>query len=165
MKKLFTLVAALMISGLAMAQKELAFPFQGGQQVMTDFFKNNFAASADLKQQDAAGVVILKFTADQKGIIKKVIVYYADDFVLAQPAADLLKKSDRKWIVPDGEKLHDFILPISISFNAPATGAAAASKTFSAYYGKRSPILTNNQIPLDTATLLPTVTLKYDVGQ
>jgi hypothetical protein len=165
MKKLFTLVAALMISGLAMAQKELAFPFQGGQQVMTDFFKNNFAASADLKQQNAAGVVILKFTADQKGIIKKVIVYYADDFVLAQPAADLLKKSDHKWIVPDGEKLHDFILPISISFNTPATGAAAAGKTFSAYYGKRSPILTNNQIPLDMATLLPTVTLKYDVGQ
>src|ERR1700743_2960283 len=120
MKKLFTLFAAVMISGMAMAQKELAFPFQGGQQVMTDFFKNNFSPSADIKQQDAVGTVILKFTADQKGVIKKVIVYYADDFVLAQPAADLLKKTDHKWIVPDGEKLHDFILPFTISFNVPA---------------------------------------------
>ncbi|OKS89179.1 hypothetical protein [Mucilaginibacter polytrichastri] len=165
MKKVFTLAVALMISGMAMAQKELAFPFQGGQQVMTSFFKTNFTPSADLKQHNAAGVVILKFTADEKGAIKKIIVYYADDFSLAQPAADLLKKSDHKWIVPDGEKLHDFILPISISFNEPVTGAAVVQKTFSAYYNKRSPVLTNNQIPLDMATLLPTITLKYDVGQ
>jgi hypothetical protein len=165
MKKLFTLIVAVMISGMAMAQKQLAFPFQGGQQVMTDFFKSNFTASADIKQQNAAGTVILKFTADQKGNIKKVIVYYADDFVLAQPAADLLTKTNHKWIVPDGEKLHDFILPITVSFNTPAGGEAATAKAFLAYYNKRSPVLTNNQIPLDTATLLPTITLKYDVGQ
>lgn len=165
MKKVLTLFAALLITGMAMAQKELAFPFQGGQPVMTKFFTDNFEASADIKKQNAAGLVILKFSADQKGSIKKVIVYYADDFALVQPVADLLKKSDHKWIVPDGEKLHDFILPVSIAFNVPTTEAAAANKTFMAYYSKRSPILTNNQIPLDLATLLPSLTLKYDVGQ
>ena len=157
------LFAALTVSGMAMAQKTLAYPFQGGQGVMTQFFKDNFVASADIRQQNAAGVVILKFTADTKGNIKKIIVYYADDFALAQPVADMLKKSDHKWIIPDGQDVRDFILTVNISYNQPAGGAAEAQARFAKFYTKRSPIVTNNQIPLDTATLLPVVVLKYDV--
>lgn len=153
------LMTSVVVSFSAMAQKELAFPFQGGQQVMADFFKEKFTPAADIRQQNASGMVVLKFTADVKGNIKKVIVYYADDLILAQAAADLLKTSDGKWIIPDHEKMHDFILPITISFTQPAAG----NKNFAVWYSKRTPLLTNNQIPLDMATLLPTVVLKYDV--
>lgn len=165
MKKLLLLFAALTISGMAMAQKTLAYPFQGGQAVMTQFLKDSFVASDDMRRQNASGVVILKFTADLKGNIKKIIVYYADDFSLAQPAADMLKKSDHKWIIPDSEKIRDFILTLNISYNQPANGQAEAQAKFAKFYSQRSPIVTNNQIPLDTVTLLPVMELKYDIAQ
>lgn len=153
------LMIALVVSLSAMAQKELAFPFQGGQQVMADFFKGKFSPSADIREQNASGMVMLKFTADAKGNIRKVVLYYADDLILAQAAADLLKTSDGKWIIPDHEKTHDFILPVTIGFTNPAAG----NKAFAVWYSKRTPILANNQIPLDMATLLPAVVLRYDL--
>ncbi len=165
MKKILMLFAAVTISGVAMAQKTLAFPFQGGQGVMTQFFKDNFVASNDITRQNASGVVILKFTADLRGNIKKIIVYYAEDFSLAQPAADMLKKSDHKWIIPDGEKIRDFILTLNISYNEPLKNQAEAQVKFAKFYSQRSPIVTNNQIPLDTVTLLPVIELKYGVVQ
>lgn len=162
MKKLLMLFAVALMATSAMAQKELVFPYQGGQEAMMQFLKNNFIPTDDIKQHHAAGNVILKFTADPKGAIKKVIVYYADDISLAQPVADLIRKTDKKWIIFEGEKVHDFIVTFSIGFNEPVTGTAAAYKAYTAWYSKRSPVLTNNQIPLDMATLLPTVSLKYD---
>ncbi|QQL49615.1 hypothetical protein [Mucilaginibacter ginkgonis] len=162
MKRLVVLAAAVMVSISAMAQKELAFPFQGGQEVMNSFFKQNFEPTNDITKNVAAGLVMLKFTADIDGNIKRIVVYYADDVAMAQPVADLLKKTDKKWIIPDHEKQHDFLLPVSINYNLPAIGQQAIKRKYLQFYAKRSPLLTNNQIPLDAATLLPTVTLSYD---
>jgi hypothetical protein len=33
------------------------------------------------------------------------------------------------------------------------------------FYAQRKPIITDNQIPLDNATLLPTVVISYELGQ
>jgi hypothetical protein len=106
---------------------------------------------------------VFKFTADEKGNIQKIIVYYADDAILVGPVIEALQRSKHKWIIPDHEKTHDFILPFSISFNPPATGGLAAQKALYAYYRHRKPLITLNQVPLNTATLLPTITINYDL--
>lgn len=158
------LLAVVFTTTAAMAQKTLDYPYQGGQEAMNQFFNNNFVPSAEIKQARAAGTVTLKFTADPKGAIKKIIVYYADDLSLVQPVADLIKKTDKKWIIFDGEKMHDYIITFAISYNTPQTGAATANKAYTTFYARRTPIFTNNQVPLDMATLLPTVALKYDLN-
>ncbi|MCC8410705.1 hypothetical protein LJ707_17315 [Mucilaginibacter sp. UR6-1] len=165
MKKiLFTLCAAL-ITISAMAQQHLAFPFQGGKAVMTKFFKDSLEVTPDLVKKKASGTAVFKFTADGDGNIKKIIVYYADDASLAQPIIAALRKSNKKWIIPDGEKMHDFILPFSISFLAPATAPDKIHKEFYDYYTNRKPIMSFDQVPLDMATLLPTVTINYSLKQ
>ncbi|MCJ8210519.1 hypothetical protein MUY27_12445 [Mucilaginibacter sp. RS28] len=160
MKKLLLIAAVMLFTANVFAQKQAIFPFQGGQQPMLDFFKTNFQPSADVKNQSASGLVILKFTVDPKGAVKKIVVYYADDVILAQNAATLLQQTDKKWIIPSDEKLHDFILTVNIGFQQPLN--AANSKKFMAFYTKRSPLVTHNQIPMESATMLPTVTLTYD---
>jgi hypothetical protein len=148
-----------------MAQEKLAFPFQGGKDIMTRFFKENLIVSPDIIQRKATGTVIFKFTADEKGTITKIIIYYADDGVLVPPIIDALKKSNHKWVIPDHEKLNDFILPVSYSFNSPATENGDLRKAVYEYNRDRKPIFSTDQIPLDEATLLPTVMVKYDVAQ
>lgn len=146
-----------------MAQQHLAFPFQGGKSAMTKFFKDSLDVPAELVKVKAAGTAVFKFTADGDGNIKKIIVYYADDANLAKPIIDALRKSNKKWIIPDGEKMHDFILPFSISFLAPATATDKVQKDFYNYYTNRKPIVSFDQVPLDMATLLPTITVNYSL--
>ena len=165
MKKLFIIALILIIGCRAMAQQELAFPFQGGKQIMMQYFKDNVTIPAELIKQQANGVAVFKFTADQQGNIQKIIVYYADDVSLTPPIIEALKKSARKWIIPDKEKVHDFILPFTIKFNSPAMETVALDKSAYAYYNKRQPVMAFNQIPIDMATLLPAVVINYDLNQ
>lgn len=165
MKKILLFLTFITFSLHCLAQEELAFPFQGGKDIMTRFFRDNLAVSNDLIQKRASGSVTCKFTADTQGRISKIIIYYADDAVLVPAVIDALKKSDRKWIIPDHEKFHDFIIPFSFSFNVPAAETNGLQTGVYDYVRNRKPITTENQVPLDRATLLPTVIVRYDIAQ
>jgi len=155
----------LLTSGFAKAQDQLIFPFQGGVTIMNRFFKDSLSVSQDIIQKRATGNVVLKFTADVSGNIKKIIIYYADDYVLTMPVIEALKKSNHKWIIPDHEKLHDFIISFSVNFNPPAVESNALAKEVYSYYKQRRPIVSVNQVPIDDVTLLPTVAVNYDLPQ
>jgi hypothetical protein len=163
MKKVFIFIAVLFLAGRSMAQEELAFPFQGGKDIMTRFFKDSLIVSPEIIRQRATGVVVFKFTADEMGRISKIIIYYADDQLLVGPVIDALKKSNRKWIIPNHEKLHDFIVPFTFNFNPPPKGNAELEKAVYNSYRNRRPISATNQVPIDMATLLPTVIVNYDI--
>src|ERR1700744_5709680 len=101
MKKLFLIAVVLFTTHLCRAQEELSFPFQGGMKVMNNFFNENIIASQDMKIRKASGMAIFKFTADDKGQISKIVIYYADDIQFTGPVIEALKKSNRKWIIPN----------------------------------------------------------------
>ncbi|MGY4536077.1 hypothetical protein ACVW0P_000471 [Mucilaginibacter sp. UYNi724] len=162
MKKLIIL-ALVLTSFYAHAQEDLAFPFQGGAPIMNKFFKDSLIVGPEIIAKKAAGVAVIKFTADVNGNIQKMVIYYADDYLLTLPVIAALKKSTKKWIIPNKEKFHDFIIPFSINFNNPATAAAEMQKAAFDFYKNRRPIVANDQIPLNSATLLPTVVVKYDI--
>ena len=163
MKKIILSVVALFFSGYCMAQQQLAFPFQGGITAMTQFFKDSIAVSPDIIKSKATGTVVFKFTADQKGTIQKLIIYYADDAILAPPLIEALRKSTHHWVVPYNEKYHDFIISFAISFNPPTQGTPSPQKSVYNFYLKHKPILSTNQVPLDNVTLLPAVLVKYSI--
>jgi hypothetical protein len=165
MKKIVLFTIAVLSSIYCKAQTELAFPFQGGGTVMARFFRDSLKVSPEIIKKKATGTAVFKFTADEKGTIKKIIVYYADDYLLTLPIIDALKKSNHKWVIPDHEKFHDFIIPISISFNPPAMASNATIKDAYKFYSQRKPIISYNQVPLEYATLLPTVVVSYDVPE
>jgi hypothetical protein len=126
------------------------------------FFKDTLQVTPEIKQAKAAGLVIFKFSADDKGNIKNVVIYYADDAILAGPAVEALKKSDHKWIIPDNEKLHDFLFPVLIKLNATDDDNAETRNALHHFYAKRKPILTKDQVPLNLTTLLPEVVVTYN---
>jgi hypothetical protein len=165
MKKILLFITLILSTVLVKAQTQLAFPFQGGAPIMSRFFKDSLIVSPEIIKRRATGTAVFKFTADDKGVIKKIIVYYADDAILALPIIDALRKSNHKWIIPDHEKLHDFVLPFTISYNPPANASNATIKAAFDYYSKRKPIMSYNQIPIETATLLPAITVSYDLGE
>ena len=155
----------MLFSVYSMAQETLSFPFQGGKDVMTSFFKANIVVSQEIIQKRASGTVVFKFTADEKGTITKIVVYYADDAVLVPPIIEALKKSNHKWIIPDHEKFNDFIIPFSYTFNAPPAESEELRKDVYTYTRNRKPIFSTDQVPLDEATLLPAVSINYDLTQ
>ncbi|RFZ81242.1 hypothetical protein DYU05_19870 [Mucilaginibacter terrenus] len=164
MKKLLIIALFILSSALAKAQEgDLAFPFQGGSPIMIRFFTDSLQVGQDIKDKKASGMAVIKFTADISGQIQKIVIYYADDYMLTLPVIEALRKSNKKWIIPNKEKFHDFIIPFSISYNAPATGVAEVQKAAYAYFKQRKPILTKDQLPLNAATLLPVVVVKYDL--
>ncbi|AYL98669.1 hypothetical protein [Mucilaginibacter celer] len=165
MKRILFFITLILSSVLVKAQTQLVFPFQGGSPIMNRFFKDSLVVSPEIMKKKATGTAVFKFTADDKGTIKKIIVYYADDAILVVPIIDALRKSNHKWIIPDHEKLHDFILPFSISFNASANTSNATIKQAFEYYSQRKPIISYNQVPIETATLLPTVLISYDLTE
>src|SRR5579872_3772254 len=164
MKRFLFITIASLLSINCIAQ-ELAFPFQGGNTVMTQFFKDSLKISPQIIRAKASGMVIFKFSADEKGNIKNLVIYYADDAILAPPAIEALKKSNHKWIIPDNEKLHDFILPFLISFNAGNNTDRDTQNQQLNYLAKHRPILSRDQIPLNLTTLLPVIVVKYDATQ
>ncbi|OOQ59102.1 hypothetical protein [Mucilaginibacter pedocola] len=163
MKKI--LFIALLLASVACKAQEgtLAFPFQGGSPIMARFFKDSLQVGSDIKSRMATGTAVFKFTADVSGNITRIVIYYADDYILTMPIIEALKKSTKKWIIPDKEKFHDFIIPFSIGYNYPASGEAEVQKAAYAFYNSRKPIIARDQIPLNSATLLPTVVIKYDL--
>ena len=163
MKKLL-IIALLLSSAYCKAQEgDLAFPFQGGSPVMTRFFKDSLQIGNEIKDKKATGTAVFKFTADISGNITRIVIYYADDYLLTMPVIQALKKSTKKWIIPNKEKFHDFIIPFSIGYNSPSSGEAEVQKAAYDFYSARKPIVSNDQIPLNSATLLPTVVIKYDL--
>jgi hypothetical protein len=158
MKKLILMLMATLSFSYAMAQAEMDFPFQGGSRVMADYFTNHVVITDLIKQRAASGVVVMKFTSDEKGSIIKMVVYYADDVSLTEPVIAALKGTAGKWIVPVKQKFYDFLIPFSINIDAPT---AKANKAMLAYYNNRTPIVANDQIPLNLVSLLPTVQIKY----
>jgi hypothetical protein len=162
MKRTILLSISLFLSVYCFAQQQLAFPFQGGSKVMTQFFKDSLKVSPEIIRAKATGLVIFKFSADEKGNIKNLVIYYADDAILAPPAIEALKKSTRKWIIPDDEKLHDFILPFLISFKASDTDNRDTQNAMHNFFARRKPILSRDQIPLNLTTLLPAIVVNYD---
>jgi hypothetical protein len=165
MKKAILLAVALLIGVNCMAQEQLAFPFQGGKDIMARFFRDSLTVSPLIKQKKASGTVVIKFSADDQGTIKKLIIYYADDLMLTQPVIEALKKSNHKWIIPDREKFHDFIIHFTIGFTPPAVSGPSLQRAVYDYYSHRKPVLSYDQVPLDMATLLPTVVVNYTLGQ
>jgi hypothetical protein len=161
MKKVIIALVFLFIGFCCKAQATLAFPFQGGKEIMYRFFKENIVISPDITERRATGLVIFKFTADQQGAIRKIIIYYADDASLVGPLAEALKKSDRKWIIPDHEKVHDFILPFSVRFYINDKNEPETQKTMYDFLRTRRPIQATDQIPLDEVSLLPVVEVPY----
>jgi len=163
MKKILLLAVTLIISSYCMAQQQLAFPFQGGSAAMTQFFKDSIVVSPEIIKSKANGTVIFKFSADQKGTIQKLVIYYADDAILAPPLIEALRKSNHHWVVPDNEKSHDFILSFAVGFNPPAATTPSPQKGVYNFYLKKKPILSTNQVPLDNVTLLPAIQVKYSI--
>ncbi|MFI5157314.1 MAG: hypothetical protein ACHQF4_00520 [Sphingobacteriales bacterium] len=162
--KSITIAALFLLTSICCkAQEQLIFPFQGGVTIMNRFFKDSLTVSPEIVQKKATGTVVLKFTADPNGNVKKIIIYYADDYLLTTPVIEALKRSNHKWIIPDHQKLHDFIISFSINFNTPAVETPALAKEVYRYYKHRHPIVSVNQVPIDDVTLLPTVSVDYDL--
>jgi len=130
---------------------------------MSQFFRDSVAVSPEIVHKKAVGTVIFKFTADINGNIKKVIIYYADDYVLTTPLIEALKKSNHKWVIPNHEKTHDFVIPFTVYFNLPSTDSKAVTDGLYQFFTERKPILSTNQIPMDDATLLPTIVVRYNL--
>jgi hypothetical protein len=165
MKKTLLLFVTLFSGICSFAQGQLAFPFQGGKDVMARFFKDSLEVTPEIKSLKASGAAVFKFTADENGQIKKIIIFYADDIQLTAPVIAALKKSNGKWVIPDRQKLHDFIIPFNIQFTTPAVASAALQKAVYNFAVNRKPVVTLNQVPLDEATLLPAITINYTLPQ
>src|ERR1700712_3852908 len=101
MKKILLFAVAILSTICVKAQSELAFPFQGGGPIMSRFFKDSLVVSPEIIKKKDTGMAVFKFTADDKGAIKKIIVYYSDDAILVAPIISALRKSNNKWIIPD----------------------------------------------------------------
>lgn len=130
---------------------------------MAKFFKDSTTVSPEIIQKKATGTVIFKFTADEKGNVSKLVIYYADDAILIQPVVDALKKSSLKWIIPAHQKVNDFILPVSFSFNKPQVEDEELQKEVFDFTLNHKPLFATDQVPLNKATLLPSVSVTYDI--
>jgi hypothetical protein len=162
-KSTLIILVLLFVSLCSRAQDELAFPFKGGSEVMSKFFRDSVALTPDIIQKKATGTVIFKFSADQQGNISKLVIYYADDYSLTPPLIDALKKSGHQWVIPPHEKSHDFVIPFTVYFNLPANPGSQLMNDFYSFYTQRHQILSLNQVPMNDATLLPTMVVTYDV--
>jgi hypothetical protein len=163
MKRALLIAIALFISVGAMAQTTLSFPFQGGKAIMDRFFKDSLKVTPQIIAKKASGLAVFKFSADEQGTIKKIIIYYADDLVLTEPVIKALQKSNHKWIIPDHEKIHDFIIPFAINFTPPPVESGALHTAVYNFNRSKKPVVSLDQVPLDMATLLPTVIVNYEL--
>ena len=163
MKKIILVAVAIFVSSFCMAQEELSFPFQGGHPIFNRFFRDSVIVTPEIIAKKATGSAVFKFTADINGNISKIVVYYTDDLMLTPPIIAALKKSTHKWIIPNHEKFHDFILPFSMRFNIPLTGNAGVQRAYYDFYLHHKPMMAADQIPMNEATLLPPVEIFYDL--
>lgn len=165
MKKIILFTYILIFALNCMAQEKIAYPFQGGKDIMARFFKDSVLLTPEFKQSKATGVVIFKFTADEKGAMTKMVVYYADDSMLVPPVIEALKKSNHKWIIPDNEKFHDFIVQFAFNFKTPENQSPEFLKDVYDYNRNRKQIISKNVVLLDMATMLPTIAVNYSMKE
>jgi hypothetical protein len=165
MKKVFLFLALVSLSLGAVAQKKTPFPFKGGREHMTNFFKDSLIVPQSIIDKKAYGIVVFKFTADPLGRVSKMMVYYADDLILVQPAVDAIKRSNRRWTIPAGEMSNDYMITFSFNFNPPAAPSADLQGAIYDYNINRRPIPFTNESLLDNCILLPTVVVNYDIPQ
>jgi hypothetical protein len=165
MKKVFLFLALVALSVGAFAQKKTPFPFKGGKEHMMSFFKDSLVISQALIDNKAYGIVVFKFTADAPGRISKMVVYYADDPILIQPVIDVIKKSNKRWTIPQGELSNDYLITFSFAFNPPAAPSADLQAAVYDYNINRRPISLGNESLLDNGILLPTIVINYDIPQ
>lgn len=173
MKRTIILIALISFCSSAFAQKkdgavkeqprkELPAPFKGGIDTMFRFFKDNFTVSPQIIKAKASGLAIFKLTADNKGMITSIVVYYADDYLLTQPAIDALRRTNGKWVIPGEVRSYDFIVQFSINYKPLTAIRPAALKSILDYYQHHTPINATDQVPLNYATLLPTIIVNYE---
>jgi hypothetical protein len=148
-----------------MAQKKSTFPFKGGIEHMMNFFKDSVIVSQDIIQRKATGIVTFKFSADALGRVSKIVVYYADDIVLTQPAIDALKRSSGKWDIPIGVSSNDYLITFLFSFTPPAAASTDLVNAVYDYSINHRSITFSNQLLTDDCILLPIVTANYDIPQ
>ncbi|RKR80895.1 hypothetical protein BDD43_1032 [Mucilaginibacter gracilis] len=174
MKKTLILALVVLMCGTAFAQKkekaaadtvkkELPAPFKGGIDSLLQFFKDNLVVSPQIIKAKASGTAIIKFTSEGKGFLTSIVIYYADDYMLTQPATDVLRRSNGKWIIPKEVQLYDFV--IQFTYNYKPTGGdikPAALKAILDYQQQHKPIISTNQVPLNYATMLPTIVVNYE---
>jgi hypothetical protein len=165
MKKTLLLIALLSVALCGMAQKKSSFPFKGGVEHMMAFFKDSLIVSQDIIQRKASGTVTFKFSADALGRVSKIVLYYADDAVLAQPAADALKRSGGKWDIPVGTASNDYLITFSFNFIPPAAAGVDLVNAVYDYSVNHRPITFPNQFLMENGILLPTVAVNYDIPQ
>jgi len=167
MKRIIVVITAILFCGQTFAQKteeakkELPAPFKGGVENMVRFFKDSLTVTPDIIKTKATGLVIFKFTADTKGNMTKIIVYYADDYLLTQPLIEALKRTNGNWVIPEHYQFYDFVIPFSINYIPSKSTVLISQKEMFNYYQNRKPIISHDQVPLNTATLLPTIIVNY----
>jgi hypothetical protein len=98
---------------------------------------------------------------DGKGFLTSIVIYYADDFILTQPATDALRRSNGKWVIPKEVQSYDFVIQFTYNYK-PVAFKAAATKAILDFQQKHKPIIAHDQVPLNYATLLPTIVVDYD---
>jgi hypothetical protein len=162
-KSVLIVIALLFISVCSKAQDQSPFPFKAGSEAMAKFFKDSVSLSPDLQAKRANGTVVIKFSADANGAISRIIVYYADDIILAQPIIEALRKSANQWVIPGNRMRCDFEISFTIGFNLPASPSPELKDQLYAFYADRRHITANNEIPLGQVTLLPNVMLTYEI--
>jgi hypothetical protein len=180
MKRIFALAIATLLFSAAFAQKkkdakkeqaapepkevvkkELPQPFKGGVDSLLLFFKDNLVVSPAIVKAKATGSAIIKFSVDGKGFLTSIVIYYADDFILTQPATDALRRSNGKWVIPKEVQSYDFVIQFTYNYK-PVAFKAAATKAILDFQQKHKPIIAHDQVPLNYATLLPTIVVDYD---
>lgn len=179
MRRIFVFLAAILICNCAFGQKkkkateqsaqtqqvqpkkELPAPFKGGIDSMFRFFKENLKVSPEIMKAKASGAAIIKFSAEKKGMLTSIVVYYADDYLLTQPAIDALRRTNGKWDMPAEVDSYDFVIQFVYNYKPTGVIKSATSKAILDYYQHHKPIVAPNQVPLKHATLLPTIVVDY----
>lgn len=168
MKKIFFFISFVSLSLGAFAQKQdnaPVFPFKGGIEHMMNFFRDSVIVSQDIIQRKASGQVTIKFTSDPLGRVSRIVVCYADDVSLAQAAINGLKRSSGKWDIPVHFKSYDYLVTFSFNFSPPASPNTDLENSVYDFTINRKPLVTTNQLPLGSVTLLPTVMVNYEIPQ
>jgi hypothetical protein len=162
-KSVLIVTVLLLASVCSKAQDQAPFPYKGGSDAMIKFFKDSLPITPDMAFRKTTGTVVLKFSADASGAISRIVVYYADDVSLAQPAIDALNKTNHQWLIPPNRKLYDYLLSVTVYFNMPDNASPELKDAFYKFYAQRKQITAPNEVPLGEVTMLPNVVVTYDV--
>lgn len=142
-------------------KKELPQPFKGGLDSLFLFFKDNLVVTPQIIKAKATGSAIIKFSVDNKGYLTSIVIYYADDYLLTEPATDALRRSNAKWVIPKEADSYDFVIQFTYNYKPEGSIKPAAMKAILDFQQQHKPIISPNQVPLKFATLLPTIVVDY----